>query len=261
MNNINDKLLDNYAKILLADYDNKTPGTIFKENIKITIPQAWEIQSKVARLREIRGEKIVGYKIGCTPKSGNQSRIGISHPAWGRLWENEQHKNGEILEKDNYSNPSMEAEFGIILSRDLNKNNFSFEYLQNSIDTVHPIIEIHNLVFHGKPPHGPELLANNAIHAGVVFGKAVKNLIWDAKTDLNLVYDGQIVDSWEDKKWSQDMFSDIEWLLNELSKINKSLKKGDLILIGAFGPPIPIEENEFIEVKSSLIGEVNAKFI
>ena len=36
MNNINDKLLDNYAKILLADYDNKTPGTIFKENIKIT---------------------------------------------------------------------------------------------------------------------------------------------------------------------------------------------------------------------------------
>jgi 2-keto-4-pentenoate hydratase len=57
------------------------------------------------------------------------------------------------------------------------------------------------------------------------------------------------------------MFSDIEWLLNELSKINKSLKKGDLILIGAFGPPIPIEENEFIEVKSSLIGEVNAKFI
>ena len=155
----------------------------------------------------------------------------------------------------------MEAEFGIILSRDLNKNNFSFEYLQNSIETVHPIIEIHNLVFHGKPPHGPELLANNAIHAGVVFGKAVKNLIWDAKTDLNLVYDGQIVDSWEDKKWSQDMFSDIEWLLNELSKINKSLKKGDLILIGAFGPPIPIEENKFIEVKSSLIGEVNAKFI
>ena len=41
----------------------------------------------------------------------------------------------------------------------------------------------------------------------------------------------------------------------------KYLKKGDLILIGAFGPPIPINENELIEVTSSLVGNVSAKFL
>ena len=37
-----------------------------------------------------------------------------------------------------------------------------------SIEGIYPLIEIHNLVFHGIEPYGAELLANNAIHAGVV---------------------------------------------------------------------------------------------
>ena len=261
MNKISEKMLDKYAQKILDDYDSKNPGTIFKDKIILTAAEAWKVQSKVSDLRENRGEKIIGYKIGCTPKSGNQDRVGLNHPAWGRLWENEQHLDTDILMKNNYFNPSMEAEFGVKLNRDINKDNFSLEYLINSIETVHPIIEIHNFVFYGNPPHGPELLANNAIHAGVVQGEGLKNLTWDEKTDLKLIYNGKIVDSWFDKKWSQDMPSDIEWLLNELDKINKYLKKGDLILIGAFGPPIPINENELIEVTSSLVGNVSAKFI
>tara|TARA_A100001011_G_C14073317_1_gene741247 strand:- start:121 stop:906 length:786 start_codon:yes stop_codon:yes gene_type:complete len=261
MTDLDENDLNEYAKKLLDDYDAVTPGTIFKEKINISVAQALDLQSKVALLRENRGDEIVGYKIGCTSKSGNQHIIGLSHPAWGRLWKNEQYKNGSTLIKKNYFNPSMEAEFGIILNRDIKKNNFSFEYLFSSVETVHPIIEIHNLLFHGKHPHGAELLANNALHAGVVRGKGIKNLTLDQQTDLKLIYNGKIVDSWTKKKWSQDMFSDIEWLLNELHKINKYLKKGDLILTGAFGPPIPIDINEDIEVTSSLIGNVSAKFI
>ena len=41
----------------------------------------------------------------------------------------------------------MEAEFGIILNRDLESNQINLEYLLNSISTIHPIIEIHNKVF------------------------------------------------------------------------------------------------------------------
>jgi hypothetical protein len=42
----------------------------------LTIPQSYELQNEIARLREERGEKIIGYKVGCTSKSiqerGNQ---------------------------------------------------------------------------------------------------------------------------------------------------------------------------------------------
>ncbi len=42
----------------------------------------------------------------------------------------------------------MEAEFLIRLNRDLHPQKVNFEYILDLIDTIHPIIEIHNLIFH-----------------------------------------------------------------------------------------------------------------
>ena len=41
-------------------------------------------------------------------------------------------------------------------------------YIYESIESIHPLIEIHNLVFYGDAPHGAELLANNTINAGAI---------------------------------------------------------------------------------------------
>ena len=46
--------------------------------------------------------------------------MGFTHPASGYLWKSELHQTGVELNKKNYSNPAMEAEFGIILNRDIN---------------------------------------------------------------------------------------------------------------------------------------------
>ena len=70
---------------MLADYDNATPGTAFGEGLRLEIEEAWQLQAAVTALREARGERVVGYKIGCVFK-GNQKMMGLSHPAYGRLW-------------------------------------------------------------------------------------------------------------------------------------------------------------------------------
>ena len=110
--------LNNYSRQILDDYDSKTPGTIFKEKVRISVEDAWYIQSTVAGLREERGEKVIGYKIGCISKE-TQLKMGFTKPAWGRLWKHEVYSDGIILEKSNYSNTAMEAEFGMIVKRDL----------------------------------------------------------------------------------------------------------------------------------------------
>ena len=56
------------------------------------------------------------------------------------------------------------------------------------------------------------------------------------------------------------MMSQVEWLINEQSKINNILKKDDLILTGAYGFPVPINNNTLIQVTSSEFGEVEANF-
>ena len=186
--------------------------------------------------------------------------MGFTQPAWGTLWKSELYKSGVELNKKDYSNPSMEAEFGVKLNRDIDPKLVSFDYILNSIDSIYPLIEIHNLVFNGEEPYGAELLANNALHAGVILGPKNEFSKDQKITDLKLIYDNKIIDTWTDKKWPFDMLSEVEWLVKEQAKINVILKKDDLILTGAYGFPVPINNNTLIKVSSSEFGDVEAKF-
>jgi len=253
------KEIEIISKKILKDYDANNPGLIFKDKIKITNSDALLIQSAVSRLREKRGEEIIGYKIGCVQKE-TQKKMGFTQPAWGTLWKSELHVSGVSLSKKDYSNPAMEAEFGVTLNRDIDPMLANFDYILQSIESIYPLIEIHNLVFHGNAPHGAELLANNAIHAGVVLGPESKFPKANQTTDLKLIYDKKEVEAWYNKNWPKDMLSEVGWLIKEQAKANNILKKGNLILTGAFGFPVPINDKKLIEVTSSLYGNVQANF-
>ena len=256
---LNQKELNEYANIILNDYDSNNPSSIFKTKIKLSNNEALLIQSKISKLRTDRGEEVMGYKIGCVSKD-TQKKMGFTQPAWGTLWKSELYKSGVELNKKDYSNPAMEAEFGIKLNRDIDPKLVSFDYILNSIDSIYPLIEIHNLVFNGEEPYGAELLANNALHAGVILGPKNEFSKDQKITDLKLIYDNKIIDAWTDKKWPLDMLSEVEWLVKEQAKINVILKKDDLILTGAYGFPVPINNNTLIKVSSSEFGDVEAKF-
>ena len=259
MNTFSKKDLEFFAIKTLDDYDSKNPSLIFKDKIDITNEEALIIQSNVARLREKRGEEIIGYKIGCISKD-TQKKMGFIQPACGYLWKSELYSSGIELNKKDYTNPAMEAEFGVILNRDIKPEISSFDFILESIEGIYPLIEIHNLVFHGNEPYGAELLANNAIHAGVVLGSETKLPSDKIETDLKLIYDKEIMDTWTNKMWPNDMLSEVNWLVKEQAKSNNYLKKGDLILTGAYGFPVPINDKKIIEVTSSAFGGVKAIF-
>jgi 2-keto-4-pentenoate hydratase len=259
MNKLSVKELHIFANKILEDYDFKNPGVIFKEKKIITNEDALLIQSNVARLREKRGEKVIGYKIGCVSKD-TQKKMGFNQPACGYLWKSELYASGVELNKKDYTNPAMEAEFGVILNRDIKPDLASFDYILKSIEGIYPLIEIHNLVFYGNEPYGAELLTNNAIHAGVILGSETKLPSDKTKTDLKLIYDKEVIDTWNNKIWPNNMLSEMEWLVKEQAKKNNYLKKGDLILTGAYGFPVPINDKKLVEVTSSAFGDVTATF-
>ena len=259
MRDLSLKEIEKFSNKILEDYDNKIPSSIFKEKKKITNEEALLVQSNVAKLRQKRGEEIIGYKIGCVSKD-TQKKMGFKQPASGYLWNTELHKSKAKLNKKDFTNPAMEAEFGVILNRDIKSDLASFDYILQSIEGVYPLIEIHNLVFYGSEPYGAELLANNAIHAGIVIGPKTKLPSEKVETDLKLIYDKEIIDTWTNKIWPNDILSEIEWLIKEQDKRNNYLKKGDLILTGAYGFPVPINEKKLIQVTSSAFGDVEATF-
>ena len=82
MIDLSPKEIEIFSNKILEDYDNKNPGSIFKEKKRITNEEALLVQSNVAKLRQKRGEEIIGYKIGCVSKD-TQKKMGFNQPASG----------------------------------------------------------------------------------------------------------------------------------------------------------------------------------
>jgi len=112
MSHLSQKELDIFTNKILEEYDTKNPSTIFKEKIKISNEDALIIQSKVAKLREKRGEKIIGYKIGCVSKD-TQKKMGFTQPACGYLWKSELYTSGVILIKK--ITPTLQWKLNLVL--------------------------------------------------------------------------------------------------------------------------------------------------
>jgi 2-keto-4-pentenoate hydratase len=250
--------LNQVAERLLANYDAATPGLIFGEGFRLELADAWRLQTAVTKLREARGEKVIGYKVGAVDP-GNQQMMGLPHPVWGRLWESELHEDGAALAKADYANIAIEAEFGITLSCDLSPE-MSDQEIASSVNAVFPVLELHNLVMRSERPHGQELIANNCINCGVVRGAPVTDLIDPRETDLKLIYDGETVDEWETLRWPGDILSAMQWLVQSLDESGLGLKAGDLVLTSAWGPPIPVNDASRVDVTSSALGRVSAVF-
>ena len=64
MSQLTRKEIDLFSQKILEDYDANNPSTIFKDKIKINNSDALIIQSTVTKLREKRGEEVIGFKIG-----------------------------------------------------------------------------------------------------------------------------------------------------------------------------------------------------
>ena len=151
---LEDDTLSSIGARMHADYDAGSRGQVFAEGFRLDLPDAWRLQTVVTKLREARGEQVIGYKVGGVDP-GNQELLGLPHPVWGRLWGSELHEAGVSLQKSDYANLSIEAEFGITLSSDL-KPGMSIDELAASVEAVYPVLELHDQVFRSDPPHGAE---------------------------------------------------------------------------------------------------------
>ncbi|MBX3437311.1 MAG: hypothetical protein KF861_07475 [Planctomycetaceae bacterium] len=255
--------LHELAARMLHDYDAHTPSTLFADGFRPTLDQARLLQDAVARMRLKRGEQVIGYKIGC--KIGcvapqNQRNNGLTHPVWGRLWSREHYQSGLHLPRRDFANVAIEGEFAVLLSRDIDPAHASLDVVARAVERIVPVIELHNLVFRGGDPKGPELIANNAIHAGVVQGQGALVTPQTVTTDLAIEFDGQIVDAWADISWPDDILQAVEWLVGSLLLSGERLHCGQWILTGAWGPPLPVSAVDHVRIRSSAFGDVEAWF-
>ena len=161
------------AEQQLADYRSINPGTYFnKDDFSLSINEAYAVQEAVVGLRLEEGETVIGYKVGCTGP-GTTKLFGMQGPIRGTLFESEVHESGVELNANQFCNLAIEAEialnfFLVILSL----RAMAMKFGENgTIQSIFPVIELHNFVFRAPQKSLSELIANNGLNKGIILSK------------------------------------------------------------------------------------------
>jgi 2-keto-4-pentenoate hydratase len=133
------------ARRQLADYDAKTPGRRSCPPSRLTFAQAYAVQAEVGRLRERRGERIIGYKVGCTSKP-IQEQLRMQEPIFGRIFDTGGFRSGASLSHSGFANLAVEGELAVRLGNDLSGPAVSEQACREAIEAVFPVIELHHYV-------------------------------------------------------------------------------------------------------------------
>ena len=257
---ISDLLLNEWATRQLADYDARTPGSIFGEGVELSVDQGYDLQAAVARLRCERGEKIVGYKVGCTSPTIRR-QLGIDHCVTGRLYDSERHASGAQLSCQTFANLAIEGELAVELGREPSENDFvDPDKIPACVERVFPVIELHHHVLRGKRPSAGELISHNAINGGFVEGPGLSADDFAGDPSLAIFADDQLLEFCEGSVLLQTIHSSLKWLASIVKKRDDRLCAGQIVLTGSIPSLVPVSDNCRIRVEAPPSGNVEATF-
>ncbi len=243
------------ARRMLADYDARTPCRLFSEPIDLTTVQAYALQAEIARLREERGERVIGYKVGCTSRP-IQVQLGVKEPIFGRLFDTECHPSGVHLSSARYANLAVEGEMAVRLSKDLPSEPLSAEECREAIAVVFPVIELHHYVLPGTWPPGQWLIASNGMHAGFVLAEAETRCsgLANFARSLSIRINEVVVEAVEDAASLTCPIESLRWLAGRLAQFGLPLCKGQVILTGSPMKLCPVAPGSRIVVEAPPLG-------
>ena len=231
--------LQNLADRLWHDYRARMPGTCFADpDFTLPLAEAYALQDEVARLRTAAGDRVIGYKVGCTGP-GTTRQFGMRGPIRGCLFESEVRRYGDSLDFNDFASPAIEGEMAVRIAPD------------GTIAAVFPVIELHHFVFRGPNKTLPELVTNNGLNGGFVLPHAdwlsSRNHI-GGNGVLSVRINGHTVASGDLWPMQGGVESSLVWLRQHLAETRQDLLPGHVVLTGTPLGLYPVRKGDHVAV-------------
>jgi len=247
------------AQRQLADYDRHCPGAMFRGGSGImTVPEAYDLQIQVARLRIQRGEALAGHKVGCTSEA-IQKQFGLNEPVWAHLFAGELRKTGAVLDCSQYECLAIEGELAFRIAEDIPSSAWLRRNRTRAIAAFFPVIELHNYVFRVQPPTTQELVANNAINVGAILPAhetRVRDLSDLAGDAITIFRNGETVAAADAAEIGDGPFEALLWLADRLRDFDLQLKRGQIVLAGSPLHLFPVHDGDWLAVRCQRLGSL-----
>lgn len=228
---------------------------------QITIDDAYAVQDRVIAARVGDGERVAGYKVGCT-SGAVRSQFGLDEPIGGRLMSPHVHGDGVALPIDAFLDCAVEPEFVFHIARDLDDPDADERTLRAAIGGVSAGIEIHNYRFAHGDPTLQELIASNGIHAALVVSPP-RDLPDDldlAAEGVGLFLNGHLAASGIGAEIMGDPLTSLRWLIAHLARRRLHLEAGQIVIPGSAVPLIRVSAGDRVEARFTRLGTCRATF-
>src|SRR5579864_14201 len=252
--------LDQLARKQLADYDAANPGLAFGEpELNLTLAEAYDLQFRVAILRQLRGEAIAGYKVGCVSRAV-QSQLALDQPLFGHVFATELHRSGVSLDASRFHKLAIEGEFAFRLAEDIPDAGWVVNNPEQAIGQAFAVIELHNYICRGPAGHrAQEIIANNGMHAGVVLPEQELDVMraWELQDEtVSVKRNGTVLGTATGRDLPGGPLASLVWLAGRLREFGKVLHRGQIVLAGSPLPLYDAKPGDRIEVQSSRLSGV-----
>lgn len=224
------------AKALYDAEKNATPIIQLTETYPaITQEDAYAIQQEGLRLRMMDGEKIIGRKIGITSR-GVMKMLNCDTPDYGYLLASAEIPEGTPCKCSELASPLVEGELAFIMGEDLDLEVVSTADVINATAWVVPCYEICDTHYPSLRITVRDTISDNAGAGRFVLGSCPKRLSEINPRCIGMVLEknGTLLGSAAGVEVMGSPVNSVTWLANKLLEYGTFLKKGDIILSGAF---------------------------
>ena len=246
--------------ILNAERNAKSMPPLSGERPGLTLDEAYGIQNLLNDMRLKQGLRFAGHKIGLTWRS-TQIACGLTEPIRGRILGNSVFDSGARIPAVRFVKPHIEMELAFIMGRDLDRPGATIDEVLQATEYVVPALE---LVDHRMAPPRivADTVADNSAFAAVVlserrFRPEDVDISWIGAT---LSRNGIVEETGVSAIGMGHPAACVTWLANALVEAGERLRKGDIVMSGAFARALAVADGDQIEADFGPYGSVKASF-
>lgn len=223
---------------------------------------AYAVQHHVTALAEISGAKIVGRKLGMM-SAAVRAQLGVAQPTIGALMNTMQVPHDGVVAVSRLMQPLVEAEVAFRLCEDLTSPDVGPAEARAAVGEIHAAIEVVDSRVAGWDITAVDTIADNASAGLFVLapeGRPLKDLdLRGLRMELRrgrmVVSSGSGGDN-----CMGDPLAGLAWLAREANRQGIPLRAGMIILAGALGPMVSIEEDQSFLARIGDLPEVAVHF-
>ena len=207
------------------------------------------------------GHVISGKKIGLTSE-GIQKQLGVDEPDYGHLFEAMDCKDGKV-KTDDLLQAKIEGEIAFILKEDLSGGEVTVEDVRKATDYVVAAFEIVDSRVADWKIKLVDTISDNASSGRYVLGDKKMSLdeVDLPSVPMTLSKNGEVIAEGTGAAVLGDPARAVAWLANRLWGYGVTLKKGEVILSGAFSAAPAAVKGDKFTADFGPMGTVSAEFV